>query len=410
LQFDCCPSCVLLPRCVEYAECHVCCGGSWTTRTKGAASCENVKMGGGAKWAFTLVELLVVIAIIGVLIALLLPAVQAAREAARRASCVNNMKQIALSVHNFHDTRDGLPPIVIFANWKSIFPILFPYSEQQAALDIIDANRPGTTYPAGEQPHGSWFNLSLNDEERKALCSVPYMKCPSRRAGMQMATSLYYAGPRGDYAVVVTKEATPDFTVQEDWDKYCVINDDAGLRESFRGPFRLPTLTFWGDGHANWGSNPGDYQYITNWAPRHQMSLWQDGSSNQIIFGEKFIPFWALGLDETSGPPKVNEAVTWDQPYVTSWTEDGAYGTARFVQDVTGSPPLARSPYEADVAVNSMASKSPNFGKYGFGSHHPGICNFAIGDGAVRSVSVTILPKVVVDLSNVCDGNIVSLP
>src|SRR5438477_429190 len=69
---------------------------------------------------FTLIELLVVIAIIAVLIALLLPAVQAAREAARRAQCINNLKQLGLAMHNYHDVVGTFPPGAINrGNWPS---------------------------------------------------------------------------------------------------------------------------------------------------------------------------------------------------------------------------------------------------------------------------------------------------
>jgi len=91
---------------------------------------------------FTLVELLVVIAIIGILIGMLLPAVQAAREAARRATCRNNLRQLGLALHGFHDARNKFPPSVtqnkdggLGPNW--VIRIL-PYIEHQALFEQFD--------------------------------------------------------------------------------------------------------------------------------------------------------------------------------------------------------------------------------------------------------------------------------
>ncbi len=91
--------------------------------------------------AFTLVELLVVIAIIGILVALLLPAVQAAREAARRMSCQNNMKQLGLALHNYHDTHKALPPSSTRSPRHSWAPFLLPFIEQGNLYDQYDWNR-----------------------------------------------------------------------------------------------------------------------------------------------------------------------------------------------------------------------------------------------------------------------------
>jgi prepilin-type N-terminal cleavage/methylation domain-containing protein/prepilin-type processing-associated H-X9-DG protein len=94
---------------------------------------------------FTLIELLVVIAIIAVLIALLLPAVQAAREAARRAQCVNNLKQLGLALHNYHDSWNEIPPTATqipnpTTGWNdfSMKARLLPYMEQSVLWNALN--------------------------------------------------------------------------------------------------------------------------------------------------------------------------------------------------------------------------------------------------------------------------------
>jgi prepilin-type N-terminal cleavage/methylation domain-containing protein len=124
------------------------------------------------RWkGFTLVELLVVIAIIGILVALLLPAVQAAREAGRRMACQNNLKQIGLALHNYHDVNKKLPYGVRWHNgWgPSWYVGILPYVEATTVYDKYDHT----------SNSNAWTHDNVNNRNLVNNLKLTWMLCPS---------------------------------------------------------------------------------------------------------------------------------------------------------------------------------------------------------------------------------------
>ena len=171
------------------------------------------------KSGFTLVELLVVIAIIGILIALLLPAVQAAREAARRMQCTNNLKQIGIGLHNYHDVHNAFPAASCekkniwyhrVCNWRVT---LFPYIEQAPLYSSL--NFTTDTFGAFENETGanSWNLVNFTHNKILSRLLINTYHCPSMSgdqfANIHTATTLHrndgetmivcYAGIAGAY-------------------------------------------------------------------------------------------------------------------------------------------------------------------------------------------------------------------
>jgi len=198
---------------------------------------------------FTLVELLVVIAIIGTLVGLLLPAVQAAREAARMSSCTNNLKQLALGLHNHHDARGALPGAV-FANTNdgqrwSWGVSLLPYVENQALYNTL---RP--------RSNGVW-NASRNylGASVKAAMETPlsFFVCPSGRVTQNDPyTQVFY-----DAATGLGKAGLSNYAANRG---FLRIGGNTSVMARENGPFH--------------GDQPGKFKEIT------------DGLSKTLLLGE----------------------------------------------------------------------------------------------------------------------------
>ena len=299
---------------------------------------------------FTLVELLVVIAIIGILIAMLLPAIQAAREAGRRTQCINNLKQQGLAVQSFHSVRKALPSSRACDHKETWLVQIMPYIGEQTAF-------------AQWKPGACFYDQTA--EMRQWI--VPTYLCPNRGAGRPFVPS------------------TPDNSVQDgDLDHAHAATDSTGKAylgaysdyaacSSTINPFtpnvfvRSAQIAF--DGaliYGNYSEFPKIPSVIHGCRSRTTMKSIKDGTSKTFLAGET-TSFLAANIAAYNG--------------------DGNWGWV-----IGPNDPL----HNGNEPVN------------GFGSDHPGVCNFGFVDGSAHSMSNNTSIKILQALITRAGGETVS--
>lgn len=316
--------------------------------------------------AFTLIELLVVIAIIAVLIALLLPAVQQAREAARRTQCKNGLKQLGLAIHNFHDTRNGFPPISLGGDRLTWYSLILPYIEQAPLYAQLDVN--------GATTYGNPNNAIVNGV---GMAGIQIYRCPTRRN----TNSNKNGNVTSDYVATTWSSTvgTNEFTDGND------VTASGGNAARQKGVLQSAI--------RNASGNAGDYK------PRTSFSTLTDGSSNTAMVAEKHVTTNGLGVsggdngDNRDGPISYNAGGGYQGPTGT----DGGWGELWIAGPMNNRPLAPNMRYNA---TNIRDAGNPNLGSW-----HVGVVHFLMADGAVRGVSVNVDTSIITNLGNGSDGN-----
>ncbi len=336
--------------------------------------------------AFTLVELLVVIAIIGILIALLLPAVQAAREAARRSQCTNNLKQIGLALHNYHDTHKAFPA----GGWccggngsltNRKLPMLgaiLPFIEQSPLADQIDPNVDVDTFRLanGEYISGAQIAAYICPSDNSVQ---PSGARPDQRYMPNYAAS---AGPSG---LSNNTSASPCPCAAYDW-----------WRQTYSSP-----------NHGNWqfhnySNNPAgffcrnttEYRPLVNNANRTyygKMSEGIDGLSNTILAFEVRPACTTHGSNGWASSNQISGLASTIPPI--NW--DSCYASLTAAQA---------------VGLDGCNAKCNWNMEWGAKSNHPGGANFVFADASVQFLSATIDHMNYQLLGDKCDRKPVQIP
>jgi prepilin-type N-terminal cleavage/methylation domain-containing protein/prepilin-type processing-associated H-X9-DG protein len=299
---------------------------------------------------FTLIELLVVIAIIAVLIGLLLPAVQKVREAAARAKCQNNLKQMGIALHSYHDANQHFP-----SGGQNTYPsanmAMTPYNQQGGAAG---------SWPLQLLPYLEQMALYNSANQASFITTqVPVFFCPSRRLPQKAEGGPYTGAALFDY-----------------------LGNGQGSSPNFYNPHGVFRSTF------NSVNPPVTMLQIT------------DGTSNTIGIGEKNL---CLAQLNTGNDVCDNVGQSWGTDYGGSGNYDNT------VLSNAGNG-LNGQPMYPDLQVNSGCSQ----GNHSYGSSHPVGANFLFMDGSTRLIvysegSNTIVVNnmnLIQLLNNISDGNI----
>jgi prepilin-type N-terminal cleavage/methylation domain-containing protein len=323
---------------------------------------------------FTLIELLVVIAIIAILIALLLPAVQQAREAARRTQCKNNLKQVGLAVHNYHDVYKMFPPAVSRdnvggAHAATAWIKMLPYIDQANVYNQLSGIGFGSNVNYWFGSAGAQAQADIMDK-----CRVPGYRCPSS----PLPETIAIMGTNQmihSYALISGGSAAAAQFIDD------TIGGGGGII-SFAGAFP-----------GNSGTKIRDFT---------------DGTTNTIMIGEQSDrTSWQYANNNFGNKTARSSSGPWmgiknprTRPAVGNWnTGGGASDDARCFNLTT----IRESP---NPDTNSGFQNHPNCNTP-LASAHTGGVQVLVGDGTVRFMSENIDLGVLQNLSNRNDAQVI---
>lgn len=333
-----------------------------------------------ARRGFTLVELLVVIAIIGVLIALLLPAVQQAREAARRIQCNNQLKQLGLAMHNYHDTYLKMPFNACATGSGSTAPSFFvrllPFIEQGAAYDQLNF---------GGFNNGTFIADNSGTNAVLVTLRVDGLYCPSSPL------------PETDNNFQMTSYTGIGGTAQQ-WNGTAVVNIDGTKKAQYYNGMVVAR----GD-----GSSPIN------------MSAATDGTSNTMMISESSNYFYdanrakqSANIRTSYGAGGATGGGAWNGRAWQDNSTAGDFGSAQNVTTIDVDPAFSsNTPYLGGINSPNNGTNPAN-GAAGevsipLNSPHPGGVLTVLTDGSCQFISETVASQVLVSLANRQDGQVI---